>query len=120
MDAFLESFLGRGIVFKQARQMVMRQTRGLYPAPLEIIDSVEYGYKKGMKKGLEQDIERFVKLVMSPEAKSLMTLFFGITDLKKNPYKNKARDVKKLAVIGTGPHGKRHRRRFRPRYATRF
>jgi 3-hydroxyacyl-CoA dehydrogenase / enoyl-CoA hydratase / 3-hydroxybutyryl-CoA epimerase len=105
MDAFLESFLGRGLVFKQASQMVMKQTRGLYPAPLEIIDSVEYGYKKGMKKGLEQDIERFVKLVMSPEAKSLMTLFFGITDLKKNPLKSKAKDVKKLAVIGTGLMG---------------
>jgi 3-hydroxyacyl-CoA dehydrogenase/enoyl-CoA hydratase/3-hydroxybutyryl-CoA epimerase len=105
MDAFLESSLGRRMVFKQARQMVMRQTRGLYPAPLEIIDSVEYGLKKGLKKGMEKDIDRFVKLVMSPEAKSLMTLFFGITDLKKNPYKNKARDVKKLAVLGTGLMG---------------
>ena len=104
-DAFLESSLGRKMVFKQARQMVMRQTRGLYPAPLEIIDSVEYGLKNGLKKGMEKDIDRFVKLVMSPEAKSLMTLFFGITDLKKNPNKNKARDVKKLAVLGTGLMG---------------
>ncbi|MBN2159790.1 MAG: enoyl-CoA hydratase/isomerase family protein [Spirochaetes bacterium] len=105
VDAFLESFLGRKIVFKQARQMVMRQTRGLYPAPLEIIDSVEYGYKKGIVKGLEADIDRFVRLVMTPQAKSLMNLFFGITDLKKNPYKNKARNVNKLAVIGTGLMG---------------
>ena len=105
MDAFLESSLGRRMVFKQARQMVMRQTRGLYPAPLEIIDSVEYGLKKGLKKGMEKDIDRFVKLVMSPEAKSLMTLFFGMTDLKKNPYKNKARGVKKLGVLGTGLMG---------------
>jgi 3-hydroxyacyl-CoA dehydrogenase/enoyl-CoA hydratase/3-hydroxybutyryl-CoA epimerase len=104
-DVFLESSFGRRLVFKQARQMVMRQTRGLYPAPLEIIDSVEYGFKKGLKKGMEKDIGRFVKLVMSPEAKSLMSLFFGITDLKKNPYKNKARNVKKLAVLGTGLMG---------------
>jgi 3-hydroxyacyl-CoA dehydrogenase/enoyl-CoA hydratase/3-hydroxybutyryl-CoA epimerase len=66
IDAFLESPLGRKIVFKQARQTVMRQTRGLYPAPLEIINSVEYGYKKGLQKGFEADIERFVKLAMSP------------------------------------------------------
>ena len=66
---------------------------------------MEYGYKKGMKKGFEKDIDRFVRLVMSPEAKSLMSLFFGITDLKKNPYKKKAREVKKLAVIGTGLMG---------------
>ncbi len=90
VDAFLESPFGRGIVFKQARQMVMRQTRGLYPAPLEIIDSVEFGWRKGVLKGIEKDIERFVKLVMTPEAKSLMTIFFGMTDLKKNPFKSKA------------------------------
>jgi 3-hydroxyacyl-CoA dehydrogenase / enoyl-CoA hydratase / 3-hydroxybutyryl-CoA epimerase len=105
VDVFLESPFGRWIVFKQARSMVMRQTKGLYPAPLEIIDSVEYGYKKGMKAGLEKDIDRFVRLVMTPEAKSLMSLFFGITFLKKNPFKKKARDVKKLAVIGTGLMG---------------
>lgn len=105
VDAFLESFLGRGIVFKQARRMVMRQTRGLYPAPLEIIDSVAYGYAKGVTRGLEKDIERFVKLVQTPEAKALMTIFFGMTDLKKNPYKKKARDCRKLAVLGAGLMG---------------
>lgn len=101
-DALLESSPGRRIVFKKARQMVMRQTGGLYPAPLAIIDSVEYGYRKGIKEGCAQDIERFVRLVMTPEAKSLMSVFFGITELKKNPYKKIAKGVKKLAVIGTG------------------
>lgn len=104
-DIFLESFIGRPLVFRQARRMVMRQTRGLYPAPLEIVDSVEYGYAKGMRAGFEKDIDRFVKLVMTPEAKSLMSIFFGITDLKKNPYAKKAKNVKKLAVIGTGLMG---------------
>jgi len=102
VDAFLESPFGRGIVFKQARQMVMRQTRGLYPAPLEIVDSVEHGWRTGVARGIEKDIDRFVKLVLSPEAKSLMTIFFGMTDLKKNPYKARAKDVTKLAIIGTG------------------
>ncbi|OHD70173.1 MAG: hypothetical protein A2W19_05135 [Spirochaetes bacterium RBG_16_49_21] len=105
MDAFLESPFGRNRVFKQARQMVMRQSCGLYPAPLAIIDSVEYGYKKGLRKGIQADIERFVNLVISPEAKALMTLFFGTTDLKKNPHKKKARSVKKLAIVGTGLMG---------------
>ncbi len=105
-DAFIESPLGRGTAFKQARSMVMRQTQGLYPAPLEIINSVEYGYRKGLEKGFQSDIERFVKLVMSPEARALMTLFFGITDMKKNPYKKKARKVTKLAVVGAGLMGR--------------
>jgi 3-hydroxyacyl-CoA dehydrogenase / enoyl-CoA hydratase / 3-hydroxybutyryl-CoA epimerase len=84
---------------------VMRQTRGLYPAPMEIIDSVEYGFKKGVLKGLDKDAERFVRLVGRPETKSLMSIFFGMTALKKNPMDKKARPVKKLAVLGAGLMG---------------
>ncbi len=105
MDAFLESPFGRGMVFKQARKMVMRQTGGLYPAPLEIIESVKHGYQKGPERGMEKDRERFVRLVGTPEAKSLMKLFFAMTDLKKNPWKKKAREVKKMAVLGAGLMG---------------
>lgn len=105
MDAFLESSLGRKMVFKQARKMVMRQTGGLYPAPLEIIASVEHGYRKGPEKGMVKDRERFVNLVSSPEAKSLMKIFFAMTDLKKNPMKKKAREVRKLAILGAGLMG---------------
>ncbi|MBN1533687.1 MAG: enoyl-CoA hydratase/isomerase family protein [Spirochaetes bacterium] len=106
VDFLLESNpIGRGIVFSQARKMVMRQTRGLYPAPLEIIDSVEYGYKKGVLKGLDKDAERFVRLVGRPETKSLMSIFFGMTALKKNPLEKKAKPVRKLAVLGAGLMG---------------
>ncbi len=105
VDWFLESPFGRGIVFSQARKMVMRQTHGLYPAPLAIIDSVEYGYKKGVKKGIEADCKRLGQLATGPEAKSLMGLFNAMTELKKNPLQGKARKVEKLAVLGAGLMG---------------
>ena len=77
VDMLLESTpVGRNIVFKQARAMVMKQSHGLYPAPLAIIDSVKYGYDRGVEKGLKADIRRFGELVMSPQSKSLMHLFF--------------------------------------------
>ncbi len=85
--------------------MVMNQTHGLYPAALAAIDSVEYGMRKGVKRGIEADIPRFGELVMSSQSKSLMNLFFGMTDLKKNPWQAKARAIDKLAVIGTGLMG---------------
>ncbi len=97
--------VGRAIVFSQARKMVTRQTYGCYPAPYAIIDAVEYGQKYGKVAGLKKEIELLGKLVTTSQSKALMSLFFGMTDLKKNPQKSLARKVGKLAVIGTGLMG---------------
>ncbi len=97
--------IGRSIVFSQARKMVTRQTYGCYPAPYAIIDAVEHGQKHGKAAGLKKEIELFVKLVTTFQSKALMSLFFGMTDLKKNPQKSIARSVGKLAVLGTGLMG---------------
>lgn len=106
VDFLLESNpVGRNVVFSQARKMVMKQTHGLYPAALAAIDSVAYGYSHGVARGIEADIKRFVELVQSPQSKSLMNLFFGMTALKKNPLEGKSRSVEKLAVIGAGLMG---------------
>jgi len=94
--------VGRSIVFALARKMVTRKTYGCYPAPYALIDAVEYGLKKGKKAGLLKEIELFNKLAISPEAKALLSLFSGMTDLKKNPKKNLARKTGKLAVTGAG------------------
>jgi 3-hydroxyacyl-CoA dehydrogenase/enoyl-CoA hydratase/3-hydroxybutyryl-CoA epimerase len=97
--------IGRSIVFSQARKMVTRQTYGCYPAPYAIIEAVEHGQKHGKAAGLKKEIELFGKLVTTPQSKALMSLFFGMTDLKKNPQKSLARRVGKLAVLGTGLMG---------------
>ena len=97
--------IGLAIVFSQARKMVTRQTCGCYPAPYAIINAVEYGWKHGKEAGLKKEIELFGKLVITPQSKALMSLFFGMTDLKKNPQKSIARKVGKMAVIGTGLMG---------------
>lgn len=110
MDATLKRFLdetpmGQRIVFSKAREQVIRQTLGLYPAALAIISSVEYGLKNGIKKGLENDIRVFGDLVMDAKSKALRSLFDGMTALKKNPFKDKAKPVGKLAVLGAGLMG---------------
>jgi len=97
--------LGRSIIFSKARTMVMRQTRGLYPAAVAVIDAVEYGYKTTIAKGIAKDSERFIHLVQSYQSQSLVNLFFAMTDLKKNPFKKMEKNVSKLAVIGTGLMG---------------
>ncbi|MEI6608532.1 MAG: 3-hydroxyacyl-CoA dehydrogenase NAD-binding domain-containing protein [Deltaproteobacteria bacterium] len=97
--------VGRAIVFSQARKMVTRQTYGCYPAPYAIIEAVEHGQKYGKAAGLKKEIELFGRLVTTSQSKALMSLFFGMSDLKKNPQKSLARKVGKLAVIGTGLMG---------------
>lgn len=106
LTAFLEGTgIGRRIVLSQARKMVMRQTHGLYPAPLAILDSVAYGYRKGMYRGIDADCGRFADLVFSRHARSLMGLFFAMTEAKKNPKRDMVRPVRKLAVLGAGLMG---------------
>ncbi len=100
-----ETSFGRKFVFTKAREQVMRQTQGHYPAALAIISSVEYGMEHGVRKGLENDVRTFAKLVMDEKSQALRSLFEGMTDLKKNPMKDKARTVKKMAVLGCGLMG---------------
>ena len=46
VEKLLDSSLGRGIVFSQARKKTLKATKGNYPAPIAIIDCVEIGLKK--------------------------------------------------------------------------
>jgi len=96
---------GRNYVFKKAVDGVMKQTKGIYPAPLEIIESIKYGSENGVKKGIEADVDRFSKLVLSPVANSLTSLFFAMNDRKKNPMEDKAVPVKKVGILGAGLMG---------------
>lgn len=96
---------GRAILFRQARQMVMEKTGGLYPAPLAIIDVVEAGAGKGLEAGYAEESRRFGELVMSKEAAALMTLFFAQTALKKNRFGKAPTELKTLGVLGAGLMG---------------
>jgi len=97
--------LGRKIIFSQARKQTHGQTKGNYPAPPKIIDSVEFGYKHGIEKGLENESKLFGKLAVTPESRALVQLFFGMTNAKKNPLEDKKLDVKNIAVLGAGLMG---------------
>jgi len=97
--------VGRRLIFSRAREMVTRQTYGCYPAPYAVIDTLEFSYKNGRDAGLKKAVELFGRLAVSPQSRALISLFTGMTELKKNPRKNLARRTGKLAVIGTGLMG---------------
>lgn len=106
--ALLETAPARAFVFKQARDGVMSKTRGLYPAPLAILQCAEEGLRNGFAAGARREQELFGQLVAGSEAKSLIHLFNAMTDLKKAPADLAdvpARPVRKLAVLGAGLMG---------------
>ncbi|XP_029191418.2 trifunctional enzyme subunit alpha, mitochondrial-like [Acropora muricata] len=100
-----ETKFGRDFVFKKAKQTVMKQTGGLYPAPLKILDVVRSGLEEGHQKGFKKEAEEFGELSQTSEAKALMGLFFGQTECKKNPYGAPQKPVNTVAVIGAGLMG---------------
>lgn len=97
--------IGRNIIFSQARKKTLGQTKGNYPAPMYIIDSVEYGYKKGLKKGLVNETKLFGEAGATPESRALVHLFFGMTDAKKNPLESEIKPIQTLGILGAGLMG---------------
>ncbi|MDX2001711.1 MAG: 3-hydroxyacyl-CoA dehydrogenase NAD-binding domain-containing protein [Chitinophagales bacterium] len=92
----------KGIIFKKARQMVQGMTKGNYPAPFKIIDCVEIGMKQGMQAGLDAEAVKFEELVLSPESRQLINIFFAMTEKKKNPMKALVHETKVLGMVGAG------------------
>ncbi|PWN07844.1 fatty acid oxidation complex subunit alpha FadJ [Rhodohalobacter mucosus] len=97
--------IGRSILFNQALKRTMKETRGNYPAPPKIIESVKYGFKNGLDAGLKNESLLFGELAVTPESRALVNLFFGMNAAKKNPLDDKKREVKRIAVLGAGLMG---------------
>jgi 3-hydroxyacyl-CoA dehydrogenase/enoyl-CoA hydratase/3-hydroxybutyryl-CoA epimerase len=101
--------LGRSVLFKKAREMVMKNTGGHYPAPCRIIEVLERLAAEGFEASKEVEARVFGELVMTDVSASLMGLFFATTALKKdtgvdNP-KVQPRQVDKIGVLGAGLMG---------------
>lgn len=73
-------------IFKKAKATVMKQTNGLYPAPLKILEVIRTGLDKGSSAGYEAEAKAFGELAMTPQSKGLISLFFGQTQCKKNRF----------------------------------
>src|SRR5689334_22968364 len=97
---------GRGLVFKRARQSVMRQTHGQYPAPLAALDVIRIGYEEGIDAGFQAESRKFGELAMTEVSRQLIFLFFATNSLKKDPGVDAPapapKPVEKIGVLGAG------------------
>ena len=92
-------------VFNQAKGKVMKQTNGLYPAPLKILEVLREGLDKGPEGGYKAEREKFGELVATNESKGLISLFHGQTECKKNKFGKPANPSKTLGILGAGLMG---------------
>ena len=93
-------------VFKTAKGKVMKQTNGLYPAPLKILEVIREGVDKGAEKGgYAAESKGFGELTVTNESKALIGLFHGQTECKKNKYGKPAKPSQTIGVLGAGLMG---------------
>ena len=97
--------LARKLVFRKARQAVLKQTHGHYPAPLAAIEVMEHGMSAGVERGLQREVEAVVPLIMGDVAQNLVRLFFLMEDSKKDPVSAKPRAIQEVGVLGAGIMG---------------
>ena len=92
------------VVLRMARDKIIKQTHGNYPAPLKILDVVRAGLTNGPDAGYEMEAKSFGELSQSTQSAALIGLFHGSTECKKNKY-GPAKKVQNLGVIGAGLMG---------------
>merc|ERR1719346_435117 len=85
----------------------MKQTNGLYPAPLKILEVIRTGLDKGLGSaaGYKAEHEGFGQLAATSESNALIGLFHGQTECKKNKFGKPAKPTKSIGILGAGLMG---------------
>lgn len=110
MGKFLDSFMGRPIVFSQAKKMLLAQTKGFYPAPLKALDVIRKTYgMSNREKAIQIEMEGFCEVAATDVSKNLISLFFMMEAVKKQTgvtgREVKPIQVKSMGVLGAGTMG---------------
>uniref|UniRef100_A0A3B3WGF4 Trifunctional enzyme subunit alpha, mitochondrial n=1 Tax=Poecilia mexicana TaxID=48701 RepID=A0A3B3WGF4_9TELE len=96
----------RNKIYKTVHDKVMKQSKGLYPAPLKIIEvSKTHGVEEGPIAGYLAESLNFGQLARTSESAALIGLYHGQVACKKNRFGTPARPVKTLAILGAGLMG---------------
>uniref|UniRef100_A0A8C0IIP6 Trifunctional enzyme subunit alpha, mitochondrial n=1 Tax=Bubo bubo TaxID=30461 RepID=A0A8C0IIP6_BUBBB len=91
-------------VYKTVENKVRKQTKGLYPAPLKIIE-VRQLLNAKLSASLFPFFQNFGQLAVTKESKALLGLYRGQVYCKKNKFGTPQQEVKTLAVLGAGLMG---------------
>ncbi len=101
----MSNFLARKIIFQKAREKVLETSKGFYPAPLKILEVLEYGAGRNRADHLSKEAEAFAELSQSIQSKNLQHIFFLTDNSKKLDNKDKLPSIERGAVLGAGVMG---------------
>lgn len=98
--------LGRYFVKQKSEAMLMKETKGNYPAQPAALNAVLLGLKKGTKVGYPHEAAELGRLLVTPESRALVNLFF-LTEGAKKLGKGGKDELKTLHtfVVGAGVMG---------------
>jgi 3-hydroxyacyl-CoA dehydrogenase/enoyl-CoA hydratase/3-hydroxybutyryl-CoA epimerase len=100
-----DNFIARKVIFQKARETVLKQTKGFYPAPLKILDHLETNYGKNRSTYLTREAQAFGELSQTVQSKNLTNVFFLQDNAKKFDKESDFIPVNKGAVLGAGTMG---------------
>jgi 3-hydroxyacyl-CoA dehydrogenase/enoyl-CoA hydratase/3-hydroxybutyryl-CoA epimerase len=106
--AFLDRTpVGRSLLFRTARQQVLKKSGGNYPAPLAALDVVRISLELGPAAGYKAEHERFGELAVSAVSRKLVQIFFATTALKKDDgvppdTPVEPRRIRRVGIVGSG------------------
>lgn len=95
----------RNQIYKTVHSKVMKQSKGLYPAPLKIIECTKTGIEQGPTAGYLAESQNFGQLAKTSESAALIGLYHGQVACKKNRFGTPQKEVKTLAILGAGLMG---------------
>uniref|UniRef100_A0AAQ4P4G4 Trifunctional enzyme subunit alpha, mitochondrial n=1 Tax=Gasterosteus aculeatus aculeatus TaxID=481459 RepID=A0AAQ4P4G4_GASAC len=104
-DYVMSFGLVRNQIYNTVQSKVMKQSKGLYPAPLKIIECVKAGVEQGPVAGYLAESQNFGQLAKTSESAALIGLYQGQVACKKNRFGTPQREVKTLAILGAGLMG---------------
>jgi 3-hydroxyacyl-CoA dehydrogenase / enoyl-CoA hydratase / 3-hydroxybutyryl-CoA epimerase len=100
---------GRRLVFAKAREKVLAETHGHYPAPLEALAVIEEGWGKPIEVGLDAEARHIARVFGGEIQKNLLALFFATEEVKKETGTSdpniRPRPVTRMGVLGAGLMG---------------
>ncbi len=107
--ALEENPLGRKLLFRKARENVLKQTGGHYPAPLEALGVIAASYGLPVEAGLDLESRRIGSVFGGEVQKNLLRIFFWTEEVKKETGVADPtvapRQVKRVGVLGAGLMG---------------
>ncbi|HID38898.1 MAG TPA: hypothetical protein EYP36_05230 [Calditrichaeota bacterium] len=101
--------LGRNIIFSQAEKMVLKKTRGHYPAPLRALEVIKKSYGKSLEQAFEIEARALGQLIVTDICKNLVQIFLWTDEIKKENGTAKKDitgiEIRKAGVLGASVMG---------------